>query len=52
MATLPVATSRQLPFTGAPLALEALAAAGLIGVGGVLYSIGRRRSAGRADLSG
>jgi hypothetical protein len=42
-ATLPLATSQQLPFTGAPLTLEALAAAGLVGVGAVLYGIGRRR---------
>jgi hypothetical protein len=50
VATLPLATSRQLPFTGAPLALEALAAAGLIGVGAVLYSVGRRRGDDGASL--
>ena len=49
-ATLPLATSRQLPFTGAPLTLEALAAAGLVGVGAVLYRIGRKRGDDSASL--
>lgn len=45
-AVLPAA--QQLPFTGSPLALEALAAATLIGAGAVLFGIGRRRNAERA----
>jgi hypothetical protein len=49
-ATLPLATSRQLPFTGAPLTLEAIAAAGLIGAGAVLYRFGRRRGDDSASL--